>query len=162
MDGKSGAFDPRRFGRGKECETFAGAPLHLHHMGDDMNGARMARIEAKRAMRYLFGTTILAVLLEGERVHRKHARVAGHRALPFGQHLGDTISHPALPAEAEVERMRDHERENVPRPVDDDGAVTFDRKSRIALEPSTRRSGVTTCWLVLVWANRLDSGHARS
>jgi hypothetical protein len=40
-----------------------------------------------------------------------------------------TIPHRAPLAEAEVERMRDHERGNVARPVDDDGAVTLDRKS---------------------------------
>ena len=99
-------------------------------MGDDVNGARMSGIEGERATRYLFGTTILAVLLEAERVHRKDARVAGHRGLPFGQHLGDTIPHHAPLAEAKVERMCDHERENVARPVDHDGTVTFDRKSR--------------------------------
>ena len=106
MHGKSGAFDPCRFGRGKECETFTGAPLHLHHMGDDVNGARMPGVEGKRATRHLFGTTILTVLLKAESVHRKDARVAGHRGLPFGQHLGDTIPQHAPPAEAEVERMR--------------------------------------------------------
>ena len=162
MHGKSGAFDPCRFGRRKECETLTGAPLHLHHMGDDVNGARMSGIEGERAPRHLFGTTILAVLLEGERVHRKDARVAGHCGVPFRQHLGDTIAHHASPAEAEVECMRDHERENVARPVDDDGAVTFERKSRVALEPSTRRGRVTACGVVDVWARRLDGGHARS
>ncbi len=133
MDGKGGAFGPCRFGRGQECETFTGAPLHLHHMGDDVNGARMSGVERERAARHLFSTTILAVLLEGEPVHRKDARVAGRCSLPFGHHLGDTIPHRAPPAEAEVERMRDHKRQDIARPVDDDGAVTFDRENRIAL-----------------------------
>jgi hypothetical protein len=35
-------------------------------MGDDVNGARMSGVEGERATRYLFGTTILAVLLEGD------------------------------------------------------------------------------------------------
>ncbi len=71
MDGKSGAFDPCQFGRGKECETFTGAPLHLHHMRDDVNGARMPGVESERTTRHLFCATILAVLLKAERVHRK-------------------------------------------------------------------------------------------
>ena len=148
-------------GRGKECETFASAPLHLHHMGDDVNGAWMSGIEDERATRYLFGTTILAVLLEGECVHRKDARVAGHRGSPFGQDLGETDPHHAPLADVKVERMCDHERENVARPVGNDGAVTFDRKSWVALEPSARRACVTARRIVHVGARRLDGGHAR-
>jgi hypothetical protein len=50
-------------------------------MGDDVNSAWMSWVEDERATRYFFGTTILAVLLEGERVHRKDARVAGRLGL---------------------------------------------------------------------------------
>ena len=91
-------------------EAFAGAPLHLHHVRDDVNGARMAGVDGERASRGLFGTTILAVLLQGERVHRQDARITGRRSLPCRQHLRDAIAHRAPPAEPEVERMRDHER----------------------------------------------------
>src|SRR6516164_4391889 len=100
MNRKSGAFAPCRFGRGKECQTLAGASLHLHHVYDDVNGTGMSRVEGERPTRYLFSTTILGVLLEGERVHRKEARIARHRGVPFRQHLGDTIPHHASPAEA--------------------------------------------------------------
>ena len=162
MDGKSGAFDPCRFGRGKECETFTGAPLHLHHMGDGVDGTCMSGIECQRTTRDLFGTTILPVLLEGERVHRKHARIAGHLAIPFGQHLGDTIPHHAPPAKVKVERMRNNKRENVARPIDDDGTVTLDRKSWIAVEPSTRRGCVMARRIVDVGTCRFDGGDARS
>jgi hypothetical protein len=57
--------------------------------------------------------------------------------------------------------MRDHERENVARPVDDDAAVTFDRKRRITFKPSTRRGRVTARRVVYVWAQFLDGGQAR-
>jgi hypothetical protein len=130
-------------------------------MYDNVNGTRMSWVKGERATRHFFGTTILAILLKGECVHRKYARVAGHRGVPLGQHLGDTIPHHASPAEAEVQCMRDHERENVPRPVDDDSPVAFDRESRILLKPSTRRSRVATRGVVYVWAQRLDGGHAR-
>src|SRR5690349_2817991 len=117
MNRKPGAFHPCRFGRCKECETFAGEPLHLHHMGDDVNGAWMSGIKDERAPRYLFGTTIVAVLLEGECVHRKDARIAGHAGFPFRQHVGETHPHHAPLAKVKVERMCDYERENVAWPI---------------------------------------------
>jgi hypothetical protein len=58
--------------------------------------------------------------------------------------------------------MRDHERENVARAIGDHGAVTFDRKSRIAFEPSTRCGRVTARGIVEVRAHRLDDVHACS
>jgi hypothetical protein len=117
-------------------------------------------IEDERATRYLFGTTILAVLLEGECVHRKDARVAWQSGMPFGQHVGETHSHHAPLAEVKVERMCDHERENVARPVGHDDTVTFDRKSWVALEPSARCTCVTSRRIVHV-GRRLDGSHAR-
>ncbi len=162
MDRKSGAVGPCRFGCGKERETFPGATLHFHQMGDNVNGARMSGVEGKCAPRCLFGATILTVLLEAERVHGKHAGVAGHRRLPLRQHLCDAIAEHTPPAEAEIERMRDHQRENVTRPVDDDGAVTFKRKHRIAVEPGARRGRVTIRAVVRVWTRRLDGGDAHS
>jgi hypothetical protein len=51
--------------------------------------------------------------------------------------------------------MCDHERENVARPVGHDGAVTFDRKSCVALEPGARRVCVTARRIVFVGARRL-------
>ena len=72
-------------------------------MGDDVNGAWMSGIKDERATRYLFGTTILAVLLEGECVHRKDARIAWQCGMPFGQHVGETHSHHAPLAEVKVE-----------------------------------------------------------
>src|SRR5215471_15730932 len=95
MDRKSGALDPCRLGCGEECKTFASATLHLHHVDDDVNGAGMSRVKGKRAARHPLGTAVLAVLLEGERVHRKDARVAGGGALPWRQHPSDAIAHHA-------------------------------------------------------------------
>src|SRR5262249_50789189 len=143
-----------------ECETFTGASPHLHDMGDDVNGAWMSGIESERAPRNLLGTAILAVLLQAERIHCEDARVAGQRVVPFGQHLGDTGAQHAPPAEAEVERMRDRERDDVARPVDDNGPVTFESKGRIAPQPCTRCGRVTTSRIVQVWGHRLDGGYA--
>jgi len=51
--------------------------------------------------------------------------------------------------------MRDHERENVARPVDDDTAVTLERKSRVSLKPSARRSRVSARGVIDVWTRCL-------
>src|SRR5262249_30234785 len=103
---------------------------------------------------------ILAVLLEGEGVHRKDAWVAAHPCLPFGEQLGNTIPHHAAPAKSEVQRMCDQERKTVARPVNDNGAVTFGRKAWIALKPSTRGGRVATRVVVRVVARRLDGCQA--
>jgi hypothetical protein len=105
-------------------------------------------------------TTILAVLLEGECVHRKDARVAGHGGFPFGQHAGETDPHHAPLAEVKVERMCDYECENVAWSVGHDGTVTFDRERRAVLEPSARRACMTVRRIVHVGAGRLDGSHA--
>jgi len=122
----------------------------------------MSGVECYRATRYLFSTAILAILFETESVHRKHACVAGKRSLPFGQHLGDAIAEHAPLAEPEVKRMRNDKRENIARPVDYDGTVTFNRENLIAVKPSTRRGRVTTRGIADVWANRFEGGHACS
>ena len=83
MHGKSCAFRPRRLSRRKERKALAGAPLHLHHVSNNMNGAHVTGVEGERTPGRLFGATILAVLLQRERVHRQDARVAGHRGVPF-------------------------------------------------------------------------------
>jgi hypothetical protein len=161
VDGKSRVLGPGRFGRGEERETLAGAPLHFHHMGDDVNRARMSGIERERAARHPFGAMILAVLLEAERIHRKDAGVAGLGGLPLGQHADDTLPHHAPLAEAEVERVCDDECQNVVRPVDDDGAVAFGRERLIAREPGPRGGRVTVRWRALLRVRRFDGGHAR-
>src|SRR5262245_45248889 len=160
MHGKSGAFDPCRLGSRKERQALAGAPLHLHDVYYNVNRTRMLGVDGERAPGRLFGTTILTVFLQRERVHRQDARVAGHRGVPFRQHLGDTIAHHASPPEAKVECMRDHERENVARPVDDDGAVTLERESGVTLQPRTRRDRVSACGVVDVRTRRLDDSDA--
>jgi len=54
----------------------------------------------------------------------------------------------------------DHERENVPRAVDNDRPVTFGRKRLVAIEPGARRRRMTTRGVVRVGARGLDGGHA--
>src|SRR5437660_1254902 len=160
MHSNAGGIHPCRFGCSKKCEPFTGTSLHLHHMDDDMNGARMSGVEGERATRGLLGLTVLTVFLEPECIHRKDARVAGRRGFPSRQYPGDTIAQHALVTEAEVQRMCNHERENVAWPVDQDGAVTLDRESRIPVEPSSSRRCVTTSRTRLLRGRRLDGRYA--
>ena len=155
MDGKSGAFAPRRFGRGEECEAVVKAALHFHHMRDDVNGAGMPRIERQRLLRNSFGAPILSILLEGKSVHRKDARVTRHLSRPVRQHLRHPVAHHASPAKVEVERMRDRKRQHVVRPVDEEGIVERDR---MAGSPSSQ-ARAATAWRR---AGSSLSGHAAS
>src|SRR6266700_246622 len=102
MDSNASGVHPRRFSSGKKCEPFEGTSLHLHHMDDDVNGARMLGVDGERATPSFLGATVLTIFLEAERVHRKDARVVGRRGLPFWQNPGDTIAQHAPVAEAEV------------------------------------------------------------
>src|SRR5215472_5538872 len=157
--GRHPGVSPARFGRGKKFESFPIAPLHLHDMGYDMNGARMPRIERQRAARDLFGAAVLTVFFEAESVHRKNACVAGSRAVPRRQHVGDAIAQHGTLTEAEVERVGDRKRDNVAWPLDRERAVTLECESLIALQPSTGGGSVTTRGFVGPPAGRLGRSH---
>ena len=158
MDGKA-RIDPRGFVRGKKFEPLSTASLHLHDMRDDMHGRGMTRVDFQCPPRHFFSAAILAVLLEAESIHRKNAGIAGRRGIPFRQHLSNAISQHVPQTQTEVERVRNSERENVARKVDNDRPVAFDRKGVIAVKPGTRRQGVTTCLSVGFPADRLDCGY---
>ena len=130
-------------------------------MRDDVNGAGMAGVEHQRLPRNSFCAPILSILLEGKSVHRKDARITGQLSRPVWQRPRDPIAHAAPPAKVEVERVRDRQRQNVVRPVGKEGAIQGDRMNRIALEPSARSPGVTSCGIVGVGACPLDGGNAR-
>jgi hypothetical protein len=117
-----------------------------------MNGSGMPRIEGKCAPCRLLSAPILAILFEPEGVHRKNAWVTKNRAFPFRHHLGDAISQHAPLAKAKIERMRNHKRENIARPIDQDGAITLDCESLVAVKPSTCRRRVTARRVACVWA----------
>jgi hypothetical protein len=76
--------------------------------------------------------------------------------MPFRQDLRDTIPQHAPQTEAEVERVRRGERNNVAGKIDNDGAVPFDCSSLIAIKPGARREGVATHVMVDQWTNRFD------
>jgi hypothetical protein len=57
--------------------------------------------------------------------------------------------------------MREDQRENVARPVGDDGAITVERESQTALEPGACRGRVATRWIGHIRTGCLDDGYAR-
>ena len=121
----------------------------------------MQRFERQRAPRHPFGACILAIFLEAEGVHGKHARVAGCGCRPLRQDLGDPVPQHQPMTETEVERMRERKCEDVARPVDGEGTVLLERQGRIALEPGPRRRRMATRGIVRVGTRRLDDAHAR-
>jgi hypothetical protein len=129
-------------------------------MNDDVYGPGMPRVELQCAPRHPFCATILAVLLEAESIHRKNACIAGHRGVPFRQDLSDAITQHAPQTQTEVQRVRNDERQNVAWKIDDDGSVTFDRESVIAVKPGARRGSVATRVIISIPANRFNRRYA--
>src|SRR5215831_13888238 len=146
-------------GRFRGCKKFKSLPstsLHLHNMGDGVNCRGMSRIHLQGAPRHLFGPTILTVLFEAESVHRKYAGITRHFGIPLGQDLRDTIPQHAPQTQAEVERVRRGERNNVAGRIDNDGTVPFEGSSLIAIQQGARREGVATQAMIDPLANRFD------
>ena len=127
MNGKSGVVGPSGLGLRKKCQSFTDASLHLHNVSNDVNGTRMARIDGQGLPRYPFGGTIFAILFKAKGVHCEHTRISGHARLPLRQDLRDAIAEQEASAQAKVERMCGHERENIARKIDDDRAVKLGR-----------------------------------
>jgi hypothetical protein len=138
MHGISRLLPPRRPGFSEESQTLACPPLHLQDMRDDMDGPGVSGIEGKSPPRRPLGPPILAVLLEAEGVHRKHAWIGARLGAPFGQDLSNAVAQHPAPPETEVKRVGNRERDDVARPIDDNRAVAFERRSRAAIEPGAR------------------------
>lgn len=130
-------------------------------MRDDVNGAGMPGIERQRLLRNSFGALELSVLLEGEGVHPKNARITRNLSRPVRQHFLDAVAHHAPPAKVEVERVCDRECEDVVRPVDEDGVIKHDRTCRIVVEPSARGHCMKERRIASVAACQFDRGDAR-
>ena len=72
MNGKSGIVGPSGLGLGKKCQSFTDASLHLHHVSNYVNRARMVRIDGQSLSRYSFGRTIFAIFFKAKCVHGEH------------------------------------------------------------------------------------------
>ena len=143
MNRKTRAFAPCRSGFREERQTVARTALHLHHVGDDVNGAWVSWVNSQGAARHFLSATVLTIFLKAKGVHRKHTRVMRRRVIPVGEEPGDTVAQHSPVAQAEIKRMGDHEGENVPRPIDQDGAIALGGDSRIAFQPGLCRRGMT-------------------
>ena len=110
---------PSGLGLGKKCQSFTDASLHLHHVSNDVNCARMARIGGQSLRRYPFGRAIFAILFKAKCVHGEHTRIPGHAKPPLRKDLRDAIAEQEASAQAKVERMCGHECENIARKIDE-------------------------------------------
>ena len=117
MNGKSCMVGPSGLGLGKKCQSFTDASLHLHHVSNDVNRARMARIDGQSLPRYPFGRACAHAIAEQE-VSRRRGRKSSACA--------------------------SHECENIARTIDDDRAIKLGCAARISRKPGSSSNGVTT------------------
>ncbi len=86
--------------------------------------------------------------------------------MPFGHHLSNTVSQHAAKTQPKIQRMRDHQGKYIARKVDNDGSVTFERESVIAIKPGARGGRVATRLAADLMRNGLDDvcafGNCRS
>ena len=127
----------RRF---EPCDALGRTALHLHDVRYHVNCARVVGLKAQRFPGSALRASVIAVLFETERVHAEHVAVAGHVRVPMWQHLGDPVAQHLAVTEPKIQRVRDLQGEAVARVVDNDRAVPFERKLRVAVEPRARRS----------------------
>jgi hypothetical protein len=110
---------PVALARGQPRDAFVDAPLHLHHVGRRVHGPAVAPLDRQCGARRLLGLLVLVALLEAERVHAEHVRVAGHLVPPVRQHARDAVAQVERVAAVEVHQVRDLQRERVARVVDE-------------------------------------------
>ena len=160
VDSVSVAFAPRQVVGNEQRQALARASLHLHHVDERVDGADVPGVDRECAARKILRATILPVFLQPERVHREHARVAGHVAIPVRQHPGQPIAQHAPLSKAKVKRVGDDERGDVTRPVADDSAITREGQCGIAVEPGARCGRMPSGRIAVIRFRRLDHGQA--
>ena len=104
---------PVALARHEPLDALADAPLHLHHVRRRVHRPAVLRLDRERGARGLLGLGVLVHLLEAERVHAEHVRVAGNVAAPVRQHARDAVAQVQRVAAVEVHQVRDLQRERV-------------------------------------------------
>src|SRR6476620_1672960 len=117
MERKRGAFGPCCFGLCEKCEAIVGAPLHLHHMSNDVYRTSMLGIERQRTTRRFLRATRLSILYECKGVHCKKARITRHSRSPFRQHASNPVPHHTGPTEVKAQCVCNCKREDIVWPV---------------------------------------------
>jgi hypothetical protein len=129
-------------------------------MGDDVHGPWMPRFDFQSSPGHPFGAPILAILLETEGVDRKDTGVPALIRLPIGQYVSDPLSQHTSQTQAEVQRVGDHERDNIAWKGEYDISISFYRQGLIARKPGARRESMTTGAMIPLRAHRFDGGNA--
>ncbi len=105
-------------------------------------------LEVERAAAGVLGAAVVVHLLEAEGVHAEHVAVAGHVAVPIGQHARDAVAQHHGLAEEEVALMPELQGQQVARVVDHDRAEEVGGALQVALEPGAQRGHVPALALV--------------
>ena len=138
------------------CNTFGGAPLHLHDMSDRVDRPRIRRVDRHSPAPERFGARIVASLLQPEGTHTEHIAVARHGFVPGRQDTRDTVPVLGERAVIEVQVMRKADREDVARVVQQDVLETAHSAGGVASSPAregvhmsafARRRGKPVCLL---------------
>ena len=116
MDRNACRIHPRPFGRRKKFEAFLSTPLHLHYMGDGMNGAWMSRVDCQRTTCHRFGRGESWPFSSRPKAYIARTLAYAGTATSHWAIFARPISQHAPLAETEVKRMRDHERDNIAWP----------------------------------------------
>jgi hypothetical protein len=104
----------------EEAHALVHATLHLHHVGDGVHGPAVLGRELERAQAGSFGLRVLVALLHSEGVHPDHERVAGQPWRPCREHARDAVAKVERVTANEVHEVRELDREDVARVLDQD------------------------------------------
>src|SRR6185369_16102159 len=107
------------------------------YVRDRMNRPGVATIGVERAATDVLRSRIQRSLLQPERIHTQHVAVARRAGVPGWQHLRDPDAEHRGRAEKEVADVRDLQRQEVLRMVQQDLAVAVNGTGEVALQPGT-------------------------
>ena len=101
-------------------DTLLRAALHLHDMGDGVDRPGIGGIDRHGPAAARLGPGVVAGLLQPEGAHAEHIAVAGHALVPGRQHARDAVPVLGKRAVIEMQVVREADREDVARVVQQD------------------------------------------
>ena len=121
-------------------DAFPGAALHFHDMGDGMDRPRIGGVYGHSPAAEILGPGVVADFLQPEGAHAEHIAVAGHALVPGRQHARGAVPVLGERAVIEMQVVREADREDVARVVEQDVLEAADGPGRVTRSPA--RQGV--------------------
>ena len=94
------------------------ARLHLTDMREGMDGPSILGVQRDGTLGSGLGRAIVAHLLEAEGVHAEREAIARHLFIPGRQHARDAVAQAERIAHEEIADVRDLQREQIARVID--------------------------------------------